>query len=263
MKIGNVSVGSDGPEYAPCRFVAEIANAHNGSRNRAIRLIDAAKASGADFVKFQAYTPSELVSLRGDGPAPAPWGSQGFTMATLYEKARTPLEWFPELFDHARSIGIEPFSSVFGLESLAMLERCACPAYKIARLDNRQGGLVQAVLSRGKPVFVSYAGGEQAGHASDQIVPLYCPRGYPTLATDVFLPWFGRSGGKLPGYFGLSSHCMDPLLPVAAVARGAALIEMHFQLDDEPSELEAAISLTQTQFAKMIADVRATEGLLG
>ena len=263
MKIGNVSVGSDNGAVVPCRFVAEISCNHGGDLARAHRLIDAAKAAGADFIKTQCYTPSELVSLRGDGPAPAQWGEQGWTMRTLYEKAQTPLAWFPELFDHARSVGIEPFSSVFGLESLAMLERCAAPAYKIARLDNTENGLIQAVLSRGKPVFVSYGYLARLSDAPGQVIPLYCPAGYPTDAKDVRLPWFTGHPSGYQAYLGLSSHCMDPRLPVAAVARGAKLIEYHMQLADEPSELESNISLTEFQYKAMIESVRATEVLLG
>lgn len=114
LTIGGVAIGPD----RPCRFVAEISNNHNGDLARCLRLITAAKDAGADFVKFQCYSPDELVALRGDGPAPEPWGAQGWTMRALYEKARTPFAWFPDLFQYARDIGIVPFSSVFGLESL-------------------------------------------------------------------------------------------------------------------------------------------------
>ena len=256
VTIEGVEIGSnDNYSPRPCRFVAEISNSHNGDFSRALRMIDAAKATGAEFVKFQAYTPEELVALRGDGPAPEPWGAQGWTMATLYQKAATPMGWFPALFDHARTIGIVPFSSVFGLESLAMLERCACPAYKIAALDNHENGLIQAVASRGKPVMVSTRA--IAPNPTANTVSLYCPAGYPTPSADVHLPWFGSRT-----HVGLSSHCLDPRLPVAAVSRGCALIEMHMMLADEPSELESNVSLTEHQFAQMIRDVRAVEVLL-
>jgi sialic acid synthase SpsE len=259
MNIGGVEIG---PGY-PCRFVAEISNTHTGDRALAFALIDAAKAIGADFVKFQCYTASELIQLRGDGPAPEPWGAQGWTMRTLYEKAATPLEWFPALFQYARDVGIVPFSSVFGLESLVVLEKCACPAYKIARLDNESRPLYDAVASRGKPVIVSAdspllrlgADGNRSGYR------LFCPKGYPTASSDVHLPIFGNEVHW--SFIGLSSHCMDPLLPVAAVARGCALIEMHMQSDTVPSELESNVSLTVSEFRAMIERVRATGVLLG
>lgn len=263
MNIGGVEIGYP----HPCRFVAEISNNHNGSLDRAFRLIAAAKSAGADFVKFQCYTPDELVGLRGDGPAPDPWGAQGWTMRALYEKAATPLDWFPQLFQYARDAGIVPFSSVFGLESLLVLERCACPAYKIARLDNRDAALRDAIFSRKKPVLVSVeARGLIPVPNRDDVATLYCAPGYPTAPADVSLPYFVEWGGDKMGarMIGLSSHCLDPLLPVAAVARGCKLIEMHMMLDrpEDHSELEANVSLPSVFFRSMIQDVRRVEAML-
>lgn len=258
MNIGGVEIGAG----QPCRFVCELSNNHNGDRDLAFALIAAAKDIGADFVKFQCYTPSELVQLRGDGPAPEPWGAQGWTMQTLYEKAATPLGWFPALFQYARDIGIVPFSSVFGLESLAVLEKCACPAYKIAQLDNGDRALAEAVISRGKPVLIS-ADGLRSTQAywNRDVFRLYCAPKYPTPPDEVRLPNYFSTFDPERSYIGLSSHCLDPLLPVVAVARGCALIEMHMQSDGVPSELESNVSLTASEYAAMIARVRQAEVL--
>lgn len=255
MNIAGVEIGG----AAPCRFVAEISNNHNGSLERALRLIEAAKDAGADFVKFQCYTPDELVALRGDGPAPAQWGAQGWTMRALYEKAQTPHAWFLELVAQCAVLEIPWFASVFGLESLALLEKLGCPAYKIARLDNQDRGLRGAVLSRGKPVLVSISEGRELP-SWGPVYLLWCPPDYPTKLEDVRLP--SPLAWRLESLLGLSSHCLTPELPIAAVARGAKLLEYHLQLDDEPSELEANISLTQTQFRAMVDAVRRTEILL-
>jgi len=248
VNIEGVEVG----QGQPCRTVAEVSNAHNGSFNRAIRIIDAAKEAGADFIKFQCYTPDELVALRGDGPAPEPWGSQGWTMGALYEKARTPLEWFSELFAHARAIGIVPFSSVFGLKSLAALEAIDCPAYKIAALDNVHLSLVANARASGKPVIVSVRKNEWA---VDGVSRLLCPPGYPQTVEAVDLP----DDFAASGYLGYSYHGTKALFPREAVVRGAKLIEVHFQMDDEPSELESSVSLTASQFARMADSIRWVE----
>jgi len=58
---------------------------------------------------------------------------------------------------------------------------------------------------------------------------------------------------------GLSSHCLHPLLPPAAIAAGAKLIEMHFMLEAEPSELESNISLNEKEFAEMVRKCREVE----
>lgn len=248
--IGGIPIGGD----APCRFVAEISNNHNGDFDRALKLIDAAKAAGADFVKFQCYTPDELVALRGDGPAPEPWGAQGWTMRTLYEKAQTPLEWFPVLAKYCGLVKMPWFSSAFGPSSLALLESLRCPAYKIARLDNADAALRALVLATGKPLLVS----DDCPLPNAVHETLYCPQGYPqedfTFAASVVFPDMA---------LGFSFHGTDPLPCLVAIARGAKLIEAHFMLDLEPSDLEANVSLTDLQFRALVHDGRRIEAMLG
>ncbi len=251
MNLAGVEVG---PKQ-PCRFVFEVSNAHNGDLARALRLIQAAKEVGADLVKFQAYTPDELVALRGDGPAPEPWGGDGWSMRMLYEKAQTPLAWFPALVAECQRVGIPWFASVFGADSLAAMEALKCPAYKIARLDNKAGPLAAAIAETGKITLMSRAKDERPKAYTDTYF-LYCPAGYPAVVD--WLPEFREFG-----HIGLSSHSLDPRLPVAAVAKGCKLIEMHGHLKAEPSALEANVSLSEDGWRRMIADVRLTEALCG
>ena len=248
MKIAGLEVG-----YShPVRVMAEISNAHNGSPTKAIRLIAAAKEAGADIIKFQCYTPDELVALRGDGPAPSQWGEQGWTMRQLYEKAQTPFHWFPQLVDFCKEIGMPWFASVFGPDSLALMESLGCPTYKIAALDNQNDALRTAVLATGKPVVVSRR--KAQWQPGDGLV-LYCPEGYPQKQVSLT---------ECAGCDGFSYHGIDPLVPVYAVTAGDGVhvIECHIQLDEEPSELEANISLTATQFGTMVREIRKLEAML-
>jgi len=239
--IGGVKVGHG----LPCRFVAEISNSHNGSFDRAKRMITAAKAAGADFVKFQCYTPDELVALRGDGAAPDPWGADGWTMRQLYQFAQTPLGWFPELFAHAKREGIVAFSSVFGMESLALMEGVGCPAYKVARLDNKVRWLRDAIHATKKPLIMSASPKDDCTISNIDLV-LYCPAGYPQ-PTDAEWPISYRGV-----WDGTSYHGTNPEVPARHALNGARMVEVHFQLDAEPSVLEAGVSLNETQFAAMV-----------
>jgi N-acetylneuraminate synthase len=224
-----------GTEY-PCRVIAEIGNAHNGGYDRCLRLIDGAMEAGADIIKFQTYTAGELVSLRGDGPAPEPWGTQGWTMRALYDKAATPLKWFPRLATYCNDNRIPWFSSVFGDGSLALLEALDCPAYKMASLDYGKRHLLRSLRSTGKPLVASCAA-VNAPTTCD--VALWCPGGYPQDAVS-FTGRFGK-------YAGFSYHGIDAVVPLLAAAHGANVVECHVQLDDEPSELEASVSLRMRQ----------------
>jgi pseudaminic acid synthase len=229
--------------------VAELSCNHNGSLDRAVRLIDAAKFNGASTIKLQCYTPDELVYLRGDGPAPEPWGSQGWSMRRLYEKAQTPHDWFPILAKHCDNIGMPWFSSVFGPESLELLESLNCPRYKIAALDNGHAGLLRAVRQTGKPIMASARTGTDI--SCDWL--LLCPAGYPQeqiRLTDI------------PDSFtGFSYHGTDPFIPALSVAYGARIVEVHFQLFAEPSELESSVSLYDFQFREMVRMIERIEAV--
>jgi len=215
-------------------IVAEVSNNHNGSLWVAHQLIDAIREAGAHWLKFQCYTPDELVRLRGDGPAPDPWGADGWTMHDLYTKAQTPHAWFPELVAHCNAIGQPWFSSVFGPDSLALLESLGCPVYKMASLDREQEDFRSLVYATGKPLIQS---SPSPLTLEEGIVQLYCPAGYPQTVTPTELE------RALPSFRGFSYHGTDWAVPAYAISCGAEIIECHVQLDDVPSELEQDVSL--------------------
>src|SRR5262245_24336867 len=101
---------SDGPPLC----IAEISGKHRGELNTALRLIELAKKEGADAAKIQCYDADSL-TIDCDGPEfqvqnPL-WA--GKTLYQLYQQACTPIDWMPDLFDHAAKLGIPIFSSVF------------------------------------------------------------------------------------------------------------------------------------------------------
>lgn len=235
MNIAGVEIGPD----QPCRIVAEISNNHNGNLATCLRLISECAEAGADFVKFQCYTPDELVALRGDGPAPDPWGSEGWTMVDLYEKAQTPHAWFPDIAAHCESVSIPWFSSVFGPDSLFVLEELNCPAYKISALDNETKFAADMVCID-RPVLMSLRGHENLTNSAADFF-LDCPEGYPqTEGYNRFPP-------------GFSYHGNSWRVPRTAIVNGCELVEVHVQLDDDPSELEAGVSLTVSQLKQLCA----------
>lgn len=269
MNIGKRTVG---PGH-PCFVVAEISCNHTGSFDHARLLVKAAKDAGADAVKFQAFTIPEILKLRGEGPAPSPW--QHLAKADLYCKAVTPLEWLPELFDLADKLGLVAFASVFGYDSLAALERLNCPAYKIARTDNQEGWLIDAVRSTRKPVFISreiidattLVQVEHPPESLDGTIPIYCPVGYPASPDQLSLKYLGPYGwARDLGYFGLSSHCLDPMVPVLAIGLGAHYLEYHLMLEEgkygDQMPLDTLFSLNPRSFTEMVMRVRKAERLL-
>jgi N-acetylneuraminate synthase len=233
-------------------IVAEVSNAHNGSKDRALRILDEIREAGADWVKFQCYTPAELVALRGNGPAPEPWGTNGWTMYDLYTKAQTPHAWFPDLVAYCDDIGLPWFSSVFGPDSLKLMEDLGCPTYKIASLDRSQHGFIDTVIGTRKPLIQSFPAYPDLfdvnRHDNFHNKWIYCPPGYPQTIhprplCDALDDWAD----------GLSFHGTDWWIPAFAFQhKFCDIVEVHVQLDDEPSELEENVSLKMSDLAKLV-----------
>ena len=224
-----------------CFLVAEMSGNHLGMLGRALELIHAAKDVGADGIKFQCFTMDEILALRGTGQAPPPWESM--TLPELYAKVITPHDWFPSLFAESLSVGLTPFASVFGLDSLAMLESLGCPMYKIAKPERCADWLIAAARQTGKPVLVS---------GTD----IYCPGGYPCAPDRLRLHELRR-----PQYRGLSCHCPDLLVGSVAVGYGAQYVEFHLTLDDGVPTLDDPVNLTASQFRQMVTMVRQAEAM--
>lgn len=230
MKVG-------GREFGPGKpmFIAEISCNHAGSEALAQDLVREASESGADAVKFQLYTPEQMVP---EGPPleDGPWA--GMTLRELYGKARTPREWLPALYELARDRNMIPFCSVFDPVDVAYLEHLGAPIYKIASPEADWGALVSACRDTGKPVLVSDGaiGGETASHihhpSSFEInrlpmtVLMRCVSEYP--APSMAYGFMDRRAYTKP--WGLSDHSKDPVVWATAAALGATAIEAHLML---------------------------------
>jgi sialic acid synthase SpsE len=232
-------------------IIAELSCNHNGSLDKALDLIDAAKAAGADAVKLQTYTPAELTTP----------GSQ---LWDLYTKAQTPREWHHELFLYAKTAGITLFSSAFSVQGVSFLEGLNTPAHKIASAEIQDHDLVNAVLETGKPVIISTGMATESDldrfDHEPNVILLHCVSHYPARIENANL----RAIDVLKSYsdhVGLSDHTPGFETAIAATALGACVIEKHFKLDDDC--IDAAYSLNPEQFAAMCKAVRAIHAGMG
>lgn len=266
MRIGTRNIGPGSQVF----IVAEMSCNHNGSLDLALRLIDAAKAAGADAVKFQLYTPDEM-TCRSDHPAyrltDGPWA--GRTLWDLYSEARTPLTWLPRLAAHAEQAGILWFASVFGPESLAVAEACGCPAYKVASAEVTHLDLVRAMAATGKPVLISNGMVRSISplvgtclRVDTDWLELLCVSDYPAHPEDYAL------GVSKPNPWGVSDHTTTNTVAVAAVALGACVVEKHLMLTSgaymvgNGLPLDADHSIEPDEFRHYVAAIRASEAML-
>ena len=128
--------GKELSEKCPPYIIAEISANHNGSLDRALKTILAAKQSGADAVKIQSYTP-DTMTIKSDKKdfmiSKGLWS--GRSLFDLYSEAYTPFEWHSQLFEYARKVGISLFSTPFDETAVDLLESLETPAYKIASFE--------------------------------------------------------------------------------------------------------------------------------
>jgi len=233
--INNRKIGIDQKPY----IIAEISANHNGSLARAKRLIHEAKENGADAVKLQTYT-AETLTINSDKPDFLIEGGlwDGRTLYDLYSQAHTPWVWHEELFQTARDAEITIFSSPFDSSAIDLLERLGAPAYKIASFEIVDHNLIAYAASTGKPIILStgLATLEETEEAVEvaksngckHLALLHCVSSYPAPPSDYKLHTIPALKKRFGFEIGLSDHTIGNVVPAAAVALGATILEKHF-----------------------------------
>lgn len=270
IKIADRFIGRDYPPYV----IAELSANHNGRLETALRIIDAAKAAGADAVKLQTYRP-DTITLDSDAEEFRIKGGlwNGRTLYELYAEAHMPWDWHGPLFDHARRTGITIFSSPFDRTAVDLLEDLDAPAYKIASFEAVDLPLIRYAASTGKPMIIStgMADAEEITEAITaardggcrQLAILHCVSGYPAPAADYNLRTIPDMMQRFGIVTGLSDHTLDNTTAIASVALGASIIEKHFTLDRNGGGPDDSFSLEPPELAALCTGARTAWQALG
>lgn len=270
MKIGKFDLNKDGV----C-IIAELSANHGGKIEIAKETIKAAKEIGANAIKLQTYT-ADTITLDCDKEdfiikGGTLWDDR--KLYDLYKEAYLPWEWHKELFEYAREIGIDIFSSPFDKTAVDFLEQFNPSAYKIASFEITDYELIRYTASKGKPMVIStgIATIDEIQDAVDicrsegnnDIVLLKCTSSYPAPLEEANLltiPNLAETFGVVSGF---SDHTLGSTAPIVAVTLGAKVIEKHFILDKSIGGADADFSMDREEFSNMIQAIRDTEKLLG
>ncbi|MDD5069572.1 MAG: N-acetylneuraminate synthase family protein [Candidatus Omnitrophica bacterium] len=198
-------------------IIAEIGQNHNGDMDLAVRMIQSAKANGADVVKFQLFSARRLFIKEGN-----PW--YDYNLKTELSKDQLFM-----LFEECKKNDIEFMASPFDLERVAWLEDINVKRYKLASRSIYDNVLIAALCRTAKPLIVSlglWKGQNFPEISTEKIDFLYCISKYPASLEDIKL-----SSVDFKKFSGFSDHTIGISAAVAAFARGARIIEKHFTLD--------------------------------
>ena len=267
IRIGEFSIDAESPTF----IIAEIGINHNGSLDLAKKLIDQAVSVGADCAKFQMRTMEALYSNAGDAnDARENLGSQ-YTL-DLLTRFRLSTEEMCLAFDYCKAEGMLPLCTPWDLESLDVLEQYGMTAYKVASPDLTNHGLLTAIGKTGKPIICSTGMSTEQEireavtllrDLGAQYVLLHCNSTYPVPFKDINLNYMGHLkeiGGCPIGY---SGHERDINIAIAAVAKGAKVIEKHFSMDRSMEGNDHKVSLLPAEFKTMVEGIRQVEQALG
>lgn len=249
---------------------------HNGDYNRAVEMVYAAKAAGADYVKFQTAVPELVISsVAPKAEYQKETTGEGESQLEMCRKIHLKLDDYAPLAQLCREVGIGFMSTPFDLVSIDCLVPLGMDYWKIPsgeitnlpylRKIARKGGKV--ILSTGmcelEEVEAAMRVLTDNGLQRSDISLLHCNTQYPTPMRDVNLRAMDALRTLNPGAVGYSDHTQGIEVPVAAVAMGAQIIEKHFTLDKNLPGPDHKASLEPAELAAMVSAIRNIEQAIG
>ncbi|WP_291848433.1 N-acetylneuraminate synthase family protein [Bradyrhizobium sp.] len=265
IRIGERSIG-DGQ---PCYVIAEVGNNHNGDVDRAIALVDAAVAAGADCAKFQMRKLDEVYrasSLSGKDDDLA----VEYTL-DLLRRFELTTDQQRRMAAYCAFKGIQYLCTPWDASSVATLETFGVQAYKVASADLTNLPLLARLVATGKPLIVSTgmstsdeirAAANFLDARSAQYVLLHCQSTYPAALHNIHLR-FMETLREIHPLVGYSGHERGTAVSIGAVAMGAVVIERHITLDREMEGPDHAASLEPGEFKALVSGIRELEAARG
>ncbi len=262
MKIGNRIISKDGKPY----FIADIAANHDGDLNRAYKLIELAKESGADAAKFQNFHAGQIVSRNGFDTMKkmthqASWSKSVYD---VYDDATLPLDWTEKLKEKCNEVGIEYMTSPYDVESVDRVDPYV-NAYKIGSGDIQWTEMLEYIASKGKPVMIASGASslEDVKRAyrsirkyTSEIVLMQCNTNYTASIENykyINLRVLNTYRELFPDcVLGLSDHTYGHATVLGACALGARVFEKHFTDDNDRIGPDHKFSMTPKTWKEMV-----------
>jgi len=268
-KLAKVLTGDLSNPY----IIAEISANHNGDFQNAQELVLAAKNAGADAIKLQTFTADSITVDTKSESYSIPTKSElwaGRNLWDLMKEAETPISWHRELFQFAKSLGLEAFSTAYDIDSADFLVSEGVKAIKVSSFDLINLPLLRNLAER--DVLVLLSTGMARSEEIDDAVRIFerrkssvgifqCTSSYPCALADVNINrhFLLKSFGFVTGY---SDHTKSSVASILAVGQGAMIFEKHICLTGV-NALDSDFSLTPSEFKDYVACVNDAFKCLG
>lgn len=268
--INGREISANHPPY----IIAEVSANHNGSIDRAIQTMMAAKGAGVSAVKIQTYTPDTMTIDTNNEDFLIKGGLwNGRTLYDLYSEAYTPFEWHARLFEVARQNGITLFSTPFDETAVDLLDSLDAPAFKVASFELTDLPLIKYIARKAKPMLMStgMASLTEVGDAIEaarsggcnSILIFHCISSYPTPIENANLSAIPLLKKEFNVEVGLSDHTLGTVASVAATVLGVSAIEKHFTLRRSDGGVDSTFSLEPAEMEALVTTTRDAHSALG
>lgn len=259
ITLGNRQVGEGHPPY----FIAEIGSNHNGDMQLCKQLIDEAKASGADAVKFQSWSDTSLISKAEYEKNPSYVDKKRHfgSLREMVERYQFTPDMHEEAATYCKSKEITFLSSCFCPEEVDLVLSLGSPAIKVASMDVTHHPLLRYIASKKVPVLLSTGMATLA--EIDRAVEIL--KGCPLLllhCVAIYPPEFSalnlRNIQTLSQCFqtpvGFSDHTVGITASIAAISLGACMIEKHFTIDKDLDGWDHWISADLREMSALVEE---------
>lgn len=256
VRINERRVGPAEPTF----IIAEVGSNHDQKFDQAKQLIEVVEEAGADAVKFQLYEADDLYPDDTDAHE-------------MLASTELPHEWLPDLAEHARERGLSFFASPFSRSAVDRLVELQVPAIKWASSETVNLGLLGYAARQSTPLILSTGMSNMAdvyeavelvrSLGNEDLVLLQCTSVYPAEPDSVNLRVMDAFRAMFGCPVGFSDHTLGTEIPVAAVARGASVIEKHVTIDKDLDGPDHHYALEPDELARMVQGIRSTEEALG
>ncbi|QFT08557.1 N-acetylneuraminate synthase [Vibrio sp. THAF190c] len=282
-------------------IIAEAGVNHNGDEKLAFELVDAAHQAGADIVKFQTFKAKNLVTEEAKQADYQVTNTQKQeSQLAMLSRLELSYDAHHELVKHCEKLGIEFLSTAFDSESLDFLvndlglTRLKLPSGELTNaplvLEHARTGC-DLIVSTGMATLSeietalgviafgytsddsatpsvqafqeAYASNEGQQALKSKVTILHCTTEYPAPMEEINLKAMDTLGRAFDLPAGYSDHSQGITIPIAAVARGAVLIEKHFTLDNNMEGPDHKASLEPQDLTAMVIAIRQVEKALG